>query len=238
MTKPIHVPRATFQVQVQAELGRDICAGRFQPGDILPSEAELCERFNLSRIVIREAVKALAAKGLVDVRRKVGTQVQELAQWNLFDPDIIAWRTQTLGLDRTMARDLLELRRVVEPATAQLAARRASAEQRASLRQAYQAMVRAVAGDGDYVSADLVFHTTIMQAADNQFLGQMQSAMGALLHATFQIVSKKPGGPAFSLPMHSELCSAIEAGDETGAGAATLRLIEQSERDLTDLLQY
>ena len=238
MTHPTHAPRATFQVQVQAALGRDICAGRFRPGDILPSEAELCERFNLSRIVIREAIKALAAKGLVDVRRKVGTQVQPLAQWNLFDPDIIAWRTQTLGVDRTMARDLVELRRVVEPATARLAALRASSEQRAALREAYQAMVRAVGGDGDYVSADLVFHTTIMRAADNQFLGQMQSAMGALLHAAFQIVSKKPGGPAHTLPMHNTLCRAIEAGDAPAAEAASLRLIEQSEQDLIDLLHY
>jgi DNA-binding FadR family transcriptional regulator len=237
MADIVHLPRTTFQAQVQAELGRDICAGRFQPGDILPPEADLCERFNLSRIVIREAVKGLAAKGMVDVRRKVGTQVQELAHWNLFDPDIIAWRTQTVGVDRTMSRDLLELRRVVEPATARLAARRASAEQRAALRAAYQAMVRAVAGEGDYVSADLAFHTTIMRAAGNQFLGQMQSAMGALLHATFQIVSRKPGGPAHSLPMHDMLCNAIERGDEADAEQATLRLIEQSERDLIEQLQ-
>ena len=238
MTAHSHAPRATFQEQVVAQLGRDICTGQYQPGDILPSEAELCLRFQLSRIVIREAIKALVAKGMLEVRRKAGTQVLPPASWNLFDPDIITWRALTIGKDPEMSRDLLELRRIVEPATARLTARRATAAQRRALRQAYDQMARAVAGDGDYVAADLAFHTTILTAAGNQFLGQMQGAMGALLNATFQIVTQKPGGPAYSLPMHDALCSAIEAGDEAAAEAATLRLIEQSEKDLIDLLRF
>ena len=114
-------PRTTFQRQVLDRLGLDICTGRYRPGQILPSENELCERFAFSRIVIREAVKSLAAKGMLDVRRKVGTLVLGPSEWNLFDPDIILWRTQTSGADREMSRDLMELRGIVEPAAARMA---------------------------------------------------------------------------------------------------------------------
>ena len=85
-------PRATFQEEVLRKLGNDICSGKIRPGELLPPEQELCERFGFSRIVIREAIKSLAAKGLLEVTRRVGTLVLEPARWNLFDPDIIDWR--------------------------------------------------------------------------------------------------------------------------------------------------
>ena len=127
-------PRTTFQRQVLDRLGLDICTGRYRPGQILPSENELCERFAFSRIVIREAVKSLAAKGMLDVRRKVGTLVLGPSEWNLFDPDIILWRTQTSGADWEMSRDLMELRGIVEPAAARLAALRATDDERQVIR--------------------------------------------------------------------------------------------------------
>ena len=224
--------RSTFQEQVAAQIGRDICAGRYPPGAALPLEAELCERFQFSRIVIREAIKSLAAKGMLDVRRRVGTVVQPPSQWNLFDPEIIAWRTETLGVDHALAQDLLELRRIVDPPTARLAARRATAADRANLRAAFAAMARAVGGDGDYITADLRFHGTILEASGNQFLRNMQVAMSAILRVSFQISCRRPGGTAHSLPMHEALCRAIEQGDEDAAEQAARRLIEQSEFDL------
>lgn len=230
-------PRTTFQRQVLDRLGLDICSGRYAPGQILPSENELCERFAFSRIVIREAVKSLAAKGMLEVRRKVGTQVLDPSEWNLFDPDIIAWRTRTTGVDRRMSRDLLELRRIVEPAAARLAAVRATDDDRAAIREAFEGMRRAVAGEGDYVAADLAFHAAILDACGNQFVRQMQNAVSAILRTGFEIISRKPGGPAHSLPMHEALCRAIEAGDAAAAERAVLSLIEQAEEDLNALLE-
>lgn len=235
-TKP-PAPRATFQEQVLEQLGRDICSGRYKPGAVLPPEGELCERFAFSRIVIREAVKSLSAKGMLDVRRKVGTVVLDPRYWNLFDPDVIAWRAQSTVVDPAMTRDLMELRRIVEPAAARLAARRATGQERQALRSAYAAMERAVAGEGDYVTADLAFHATVLSAAGNQFVRQMQEAMNAILKASFKISSEKPGGPAFTLPMHEALCRAIEEADEKSAELASLRLIEQAESDLLEQLQ-
>lgn len=235
-TRPVG-PRATFQEQVLHQLGRDICSGRIKPGKFLPSEPELCERFGFSRIVIREAIKSLAAKGLIEVRRRVGTLVLEPMRWNLFDPDVIMWRADSIEVDPTMSRDLAELRRVVEPAAVRLAALRASDDARKALRAAYMAMERAIAGKGNYVKADLEFHSIILSACGNQYLRQMQEAMSAILQASFRIISEKPGGPAFSLPMHEAVCVAIERGDADAAERAALVLIEQAESDLSDRLQ-
>lgn len=230
-------PRATFHEQVVEQLGRDICAGRYPPGAVLPSEPELCERFGFSRIVIREAIKSLVAKGMLEVTRRIGTLVLETTRWNLFDPQVIAWRAASPDFDSTMARDLTELRRIVEPAAVRLAAERASTEERRALRAAYMAMARAVAGKGDYVAADLAFHTTILSACGNQYLRQMQEAMTAMLQASFEIVSQKPGGPAGSLPLHEAVCRAIEEGDAPAAERAAIVLIENAEIDLKDLLR-
>lgn len=230
-------PRATFQEQVCEKLGRDICSGRYRPGQVLPSETDLCQQFSFSRIVIREAIKSLVAKGMLAVGRRVGTLVLEPTQWNLFDPQVISWRAESADMDPTISRDLMELRRIVEPAAVRLAATRASGEDRRKLRSAYMAMVRAVAGKGDYVQADLAFHTTILAACGNQFVRQMQEAMAAILRASFEIITEKPGGPAYSLPMHEAVCIAIETGDPVAAESAAIILIEQAEADLKDLLK-
>ena len=123
----------TFHALVVAQLGRDIGTGRYPPGALLPSEPELGVRFGYSRIVIREAIKSLVAKGMLQVGRRVGTLVRDTAHWNLFDPDVIAWRAASADFDTTMARDLTELRRIVEPAAVRLAAERASADERRQL---------------------------------------------------------------------------------------------------------
>lgn len=230
-------PRTTFQRQVLDRLGVDICNGRYAPGQILPSENELCERFAFSRIVIREAVKSLAAKGMLEVRRKVGTLVLAPSEWNLFDPDIIAWRTRTAGADREMSRDLMELRRIVEPAAARLAAQRATADERQAIRVAFESMRRAVAGEGDYVSADLAFHTAILASSGNQFVRQMKVGLSAVLRRGFEIVSQKPGGPRESLPAHELLCLAIVDGNAEAAEQAAFALIDHATNDLQECLE-
>lgn len=230
-------PRATFHEQVVEQLGREICSGHYKPGQVLPSETELCERFGYSRIVIREAIKSLVAKGVLEVSRRVGTLVLEPTRWNLFDPQVIAWRAVAAESDPTMARDLMELRRIVEPAAVRLAAERASEGERRALRSAYMAMARAVAGKGDYVEADLAFHTAILSACGNQYVRQMQEALSAMLKASFEIVSTKPGGPAQSLPMHEAVCVAIEQGDAEAAERAAITLIAHAEEDMRQLLE-
>lgn len=225
---------ATLHRQTLERLGEEICRGMYRPGETLPIEPVLCERLGVSRIVVREVVKSLASKGMLEVRRKLGTVVLEPAAWNLFDPDIISWRGRTQTLDEPLACEMMELRRIIEPAACRLAAARIENDERERLAAALEAMRRAIGGDGDYVAADFEFHSVILAACRNQFVRQMQNAMAAVLHTSFDLVSEVPGGPERSFPMHEALCAAIRKGDCDAAERAAVTIIEQAERDLQE----
>ncbi|SAK93320.1 GntR family transcriptional regulator [Caballeronia hypogeia] len=225
---------ATLHRQVLNKMGEQICSGQFQPGDILPAEDELAEQMQVSRITIRETMKSLSAKGMLQVRRRHGTIVLPRSEWQLFDPDVITWRARAGAVDADLVADLMELRTIIEPNAAKLAAKRATPEDRVAVRRAFEAMERAVAGRGEYVPADLAFHGAILTACHNQFIQQMQNALSAILRTSFELSSEIEGGPARSLPMHEALCIAIEQGDAQAAEQAVLRLIERAEKDFDD----
>ncbi|MDR5773685.1 MULTISPECIES: FadR/GntR family transcriptional regulator [unclassified Caballeronia] len=224
----------TLHSQVLNEMGEQICSGKFAPGDILPAETELAEQMQVSRVTIRETMKSLSAKGMLQVRRRHGTIVLPRAQWQLFDPDVITWRARAGAIDDALIQDLMELRLIIEPNAAKLAAKRATAQDRKDIRRAFKAMERAVAGQGEYVPADLAFHGAILTACHNQFIQQMQNALSAILRTSFELSSEIAGGPARSLPMHEALCVAIEQGDTAAAERAVLTLIERAEKDFDD----
>ncbi|SKC88095.1 transcriptional regulator, GntR family [Burkholderia sp. CF099] len=224
----------TLHRQVLNQMGEQICSGKFAPGDILPAEPVLAEQMQVSRITIRETMKSLSAKGMLQVRRRYGTIVLPRSQWQLFDPDVITWRARAGTVDAGLIQDLMELRLIIEPNAARLAARRATDEDRVAVRRAFKAMERAVAGHGEYVPADLAFHGAILTACHNQFVQQMQNALSAILRTSFELSSEIAGGPARSLPMHEALCVAIEKGEEAAAEAAVLTLIERAEKDFED----
>jgi GntR family transcriptional regulator, galactonate operon transcriptional repressor len=128
----------------------------------------------------------------------------------------------------------MELRLIVEPNAAKLAARRGTAEDRVAVRRAFEAMERAVAGRGEYVLADLAFHGAILTASHNQFVQQMQNALSVILRTSFELSSEIAGGLARSLPTHEALCAAIEMGDPEAAEEAVLTLIKRAEQDFED----
>lgn len=225
---------ATLHRQVLNRMGEQICSGQFAPGAVLPAEDVLAEQLQVSRITIRETVKSLSAKGMLQVRRRYGTVVLPRSQWQLFDPDVITWRARAGAIDAGLIEDLMELRLIIEPNAARLAAKRATDEDRVAVRRAYNAMERAVAGHGEYVPADLAFHGAILNACHNQFVQQMQNALSAILRTSFELSSEVAGGPARSLPMHEAICVAIEQGDQAAAEQAVLTLIRRAEQDFED----
>jgi GntR family transcriptional regulator, galactonate operon transcriptional repressor len=225
---------ATLHRQVLNQMGEQICSGKFAPGEILPAEPVLAEQMQVSRITIRETMKSLSAKGMLEVRRRYGTIVLPRSQWQLFDPDVITWRARAGTLDPGLIEDLMELHLIIEPNAAKLAAKRATDDDRKAVRRAYKAMERAVAGHGEYVPADLAFHGAILTACHNQFVQQMQNALSAILRTSFELSSEIAGGPARSLPMHEALCIAIEKGDPEAAEQAVLTLIRRAEKDFED----
>ncbi|MBS7544949.1 FadR/GntR family transcriptional regulator [Ancylobacter oerskovii] len=220
-----------------ARLGKDICAGVYRPGQVIPAEPVLGEQLGVSRIVLREAIKGLASKGMVEVRRRTGTVVLEQGRWSLLDPEVMIWRADVTGVDLTLGTDIMELRRIVEPAAARLAAERASAEEVAAIRAAYEVMAAAVAGEGDYATADVAFHHSIIRACANPFVTQLQSVMSTVLHICFERVAALPGGRVRSLPLHRHVCEAIEQRRPSDAERAVIVLLDDAQRDLRAVLR-
>jgi DNA-binding FadR family transcriptional regulator len=216
-------------------LGEAIVAGRYAAGASIPPEPALCAELGVSRTVVREAVKSLIAKGLMTTGPKVGTRVLSSDHWNWFDPDVIVWQTKA-GLTAEFLRDLLDLRRVVEPAAMRLAALRATPQDIAEIELAFAGMRRAVEEGGDYVTYDLRFHQGLLRASRNRMLVQMSKALGALLRTSFEISTRRKNGPRISLPMHREVLDAVMAHDPDRAEKAIQQLIDGARNDIEGVL--
>ncbi len=217
-------------------LGSAIVAGRFGAAGGIPPEPLLCEELGVSRTVIREAVKSLVAKGLIQTGPKVGTRVRPSSQWNWFDPDVIGWQAKA-GLTPEFIRDVQDLRMIMEPAAIRLAAQRATKDDIAQIEAAYAGMVDAVENAGDYVRFDLLFHQGMIRASHNRMLEKMDQALGALLRTSFEISTVKKDGPRDSLPMHRAVLDAIIAHDVERAEEAIVVLIEDAHNDIEQVLK-
>lgn len=211
-----------------------IVGDRFGAGSALPTEEAIGSELKVSRTVVREAMRTLAAKGMVEVRRRHGTTVRPMDAWSLFDPQVLNWR-MTSGLTRDFIEDLIKFRLGIEPYAAGLAAQNPSFPS-ARLDDAYDRMERAVDGVGSYHEADLDFHETIFIGANNQFLRQMIPLMTNTLRASFSLSVISMDTARGSLPMHRAVADAIIGGDAEGARRALTRLIESAREDIIGAL--
>jgi GntR family transcriptional regulator, galactonate operon transcriptional repressor len=226
---PVPAPRPrpqNIQEQIVYSLGESIVAGSYAEGAQLPTESQLAEAYGASRLVIREAMKSLVAKGMVSVRPRTGTHVLPRAQWNLFDPVVLAWHGAA-KFDPKLIADLVELRRAIEPLAARLAAERAAAEQVDELRKAYAAMAAARVRD-EYIKADLRFHGAVVRACGNQFILQLETALSEVWKTSFRASSGAWGPDAQALALHKTLLDAIQGGKPKAAEAAALALIARA----------
>ncbi len=210
-------------------IGRRIVAGAIRPGEQLPTPAGV----HASRGVVREAVKVLAAKGLVESRPRTGTRVRPREAWNLLDPDVLAWRQAGLPRARFLGK-LTEARLIVEPGAAELAAVRASRAQVASIEAALQDMRAALAlsppDHEAYNEADIRFHKAIVQACDNDVIEQMGAMVNTTLLVAFSAALRVPGLARASLPRHQAILDAIRRRQASRARAAMRRLVENTGR--------
>ena len=223
--------RRNLHGQVVHEIGTRILGGEFPPGAVLPSEARLGAELRVSRTALREAIKVLAAKGLIESRTKIGTRVRPREQWNILDPDILAWAFSA-GDAGHHAIALTEVRRILEPAAAALAARRAAAEGIAGIQEAYDGMVAAVDDAAATVAADLLFHQSILAATGNEFLAPMGYLIESALAASFKLSGSTPAARRKALPLHAAILGRIRDGDAAGAEAAMHRLLRATKTDI------
>src|SRR5215468_10020431 len=220
--------------QVAHDLGRQILRGDLPPGAVLPNEADFSTSLHVSRTALREAIKILAAKGLVESRPKTGTRVRPRADWNLLDPDVLAWQFAA-GPIAHFIKDLFELRQMIEPQAAALAARRAGAAEIERIEQAYLGM-EAAGNDSDlWIDPDLRFHQAIIRATGNELLWPLAAIIETALATTFR-VSSVGNGPVHSLPLHRDILDAIRRHDPEAATTAMHRLLEGAADDVRRVL--
>ncbi|MGH8179354.1 MAG: FadR/GntR family transcriptional regulator [Steroidobacteraceae bacterium] len=213
--------------QIAAILGTELLRGAYAPGSNMPSEPELIERFQVSRTVMREVMKTLAAKGFVISKTRVGTRVRDPVYWNYFDADVLAWRVR-LGLDDEFMKSLTEVRRSLEPAAAALAAQRRAPTDVARLRECVRQMARTDHTRQTFAEADLDFHLAIGNASGNPLMRSMASVIETALVASFAHSSPvdDPADHEATVNGHAAIVDAIEAGEEQAAAEAILKVID------------
>ena len=216
------------------ELGLSIVGGELQPGDKLPPEAQLLERYEISRPVLREAVRVLVAKGLVLSRQRAGAIVRPRNEWHLLDPDVLYWLIQAKP-QREFVGTLLEVRRIFEPAAAALAARAATPEQLQGIAAAYAGM-EAASTTEELLEPDLAFHRRIAEATGNDLLAYIGNMLSLALRESIILSSQLPNTHALSLPRHKAILTALQNRDPLGARQATLVQLEETGDDLSNVL--
>jgi DNA-binding FadR family transcriptional regulator len=225
--------RGGLHGRVIRDLGKRIISGDFAAGAPLPGQEECCALLGVSRSVLREALRVLAAKGLVDARPKAGTFVKPREAWNFLDPDVLEWRLATGESDKVMDQ-LYELRQMVEPVAASLAASKAKLADFQNMGQAYEEM--AAAGDDErIVEPDLKFHRAIIAASGNDLFASLGRVVEAALAVSFRIGVANPHGQQHSLEMHKAILDAIVDRDGAAARLAMQQLIEYSRKTVLQI---
>lgn len=221
---------------VAYHLGTAIVSGDHAPGDVLMSEADGSVALNVSRGVYREAIRTLVAKGLVASRPRTGTVVQPRHRWNLLDPDVLTW-TFSGQPDMAVVRSLFELRVMVEPWAASMAAERRTRADIKAMRTALAAMARHgldhVAGQ----AADCAFHDAILRATGNDYLAVLTTSIGTAVTMTTQFKQRSRALPRDPIPEHRRVLDAIVAGDGVEAAAAMHVLVDKALEDTRQAME-
>jgi len=209
-------------------IARRVLSGELPEGATLDLAALQAE-FDVSLTVIRESLKVLAAKGLVDARQKRGTYVRQRADWNLLDPDVLGWQfSATSGA--ALLRSLEEVRGIIEPAAVRLAAVRRTGDDLARLEEALEAMSRASDSRGA-VEADLSFHRALLNATGNELLERMERVLEAALAARDQLVHGTEDASDDPVPSHRAVLDGVRAGNPDAAEAAMRALLDKAVSD-------
>lgn len=209
---------------ITREIGIGIVSGVFRPGDTLLGEIEYAEQHHISRSAYREAIRTLTAKGLVSSRPKIGTRVSPRNRWNLLDPDVLGWMFETEPGEDFLA-DLFELRGIVEPAAAALAANRRDGRDLARMGHAIEEMKKHSLAAPEGREADQAFHNAILEASRNAPLMTLSSSIGAAVRWTTLFKQRHRALPRDPLPDHEAVYHAIANRDAEAARRAMVELI-------------
>jgi DNA-binding FadR family transcriptional regulator len=214
--------------QVVVSMGRSIILGNYPVDHALPPEATLCAGYGASRTILREAIKMLTAKGLLNARPRRGTVVEPERKWNLNDPDVLSWL-----LHREYSIDLIqeftEMRLALEPVAAGLAAERITTEHSRNIELAIKRMRAAEIGKDDPLESDIAFHVGILEATANRFFINMQYMIEVALRSSIRMTNQMKGVKMASVDDHQHIFDCIRAKDAQGAETAMRALILEAK---------
>ncbi len=198
----------------------------------MPKESELCLEYGVSRTVIREATKVLESKGLIRSQSRVGTRVLDASEWNMLDPDLLALASFDFH-DPRFVDSLMEARRIIEPAAAELAAERSGSRDLAAMDDAYRRMCVSLPHDVEQCSkADMDFHTALLVASHNHVLVQLASVIRASMRALFELTTHLGSAHQQALHLHGAVVEAVRLRQPDAAKAAILSILQGAASDL------
>jgi GntR family galactonate operon transcriptional repressor len=225
-------PRRGLHGQLVDWLGRQIVTGHYAPGDTIDVGALQSER-EVSMTALREALRVLAGKGLVEARQKRGTVVRPVALWNLLDPDVLRWQFSAAGPELLEA--LVEVRAIVEPPAARLAAERRTDADVEALEGAFERMVATAEDPSAHAEADVTFHRTLLAASGNELLARIGAVFDAVLRARDELVHREGRHMDDFRGPHEAVLDAVRASDPERAYEAMLALIAKSDSDTREV---
>ena len=227
--------RMNIHQQLVREVALRILSGDIAPGETLSTEDMASAELEVSRTAYREAVKVLSAKGFLESRPRVGTRVRGRAHWNILDPDVIAWKAETESTS-AFVEQLFDFRRIIEPEAAFLSARNSTPHQVLQIRAAVLRMAETRPETAENFEADIAFHSGILRASGNEFLGSLGHVVEVVLLKSFQLSSHRPGAREDSVPLHMNVVQQIQNGRGEQARKAMMVLLDSARADLDEVL--
>jgi DNA-binding FadR family transcriptional regulator len=217
---------------IARDLGILIVSGRYHPGEVLSNEVSASDRLHVSRTAYREALRILAAKGLVESRPRAGTRVSEREKWHLLDPDVLSWIFEFEPDDQLLA-SLFELRKIFEPEAAALAAKRRTQAHLGRMAEALDGMAEHTLAVEEGRIADQNFHAALLDASDNPFLTSLTTSVAAAVAWTTIFKQRNSPLRRDPVPDHRRVYEAIAEGDAEAAHRAMTELVDMAFLDTT-----
>jgi len=219
-------PKHNLTYQLTHDLGNAIVKGKYKIGDGLPTEAELCTEYDVSRSATREAVKMLSAKGLIVSRPKKGIRVLPESNWNMFDTDVLTWILSS-NPSLSLLKSFTEVRAAIEPQAAALAATNATFENIEEIEKALKRMEQAKIGLDDPLDADIAFHVAVLKASGNCFIMQLSDFISTALKVSIRYTNKTKGEDG-DIQKHADILNTIKSRNPDKAHCAVKTILDEA----------
>jgi GntR family transcriptional regulator, galactonate operon transcriptional repressor len=217
------------------ELARWIVGGRYGSGSLLPNEAEIGDELQVSRTVVREAVRTLVAKGMLATRRRLGTEVTPQSNWSLFDREVLGWRMRH-NPTSDLIRDLYDFRMTVEIYAVERCAADPAFDRDELMRRLIRLEAAAETSTGEWMEADIAFHRHMLIGSGNQFFVYIEPILDVVFHIMLVREQIDPDVVRKAVPAHRAVAEAVIRGDVAGARRAMEALVRRGSDELADLL--